>query len=188
MVLHKIKGEIMKILVGSKNPGKIQGVKEAFELFFEDVDVVGFNANSEVPEQPINEQTMLGAKNRVKNLKKHAEVENISADYFVAVESGLVNIYGEEVIINACYIENACGQNSVGFSEGFPIPNGKFEDIKNKGFGRVFDETFKIDHDPNKPKVMGGINTLTNGKISRIRLTSDAVVMALTKFLHEEWV
>ena len=64
----------------------------------------------------------------------------------------------------------------------------QFEDVKNKGFGRVFDETFKIDHDPNKPKVMGGINTLTNGKISRIRLTSDAVVMALTKFLHEEWV
>ena len=188
MAWHKPKGEIMKVLVGSKNPVKIQGVKEAFELFFEDVDAVGFNVNSEVPEQPVNEQTMQGAKNRVKNLKKHAEDENINADYFVAVESGLVNIYGEEVIINACYIENSFGQNSVGFSEGFPIPNGKFEDIKNRGFARIFDETFKLNHDPNKPKVMGGINTLTNGKISRIRITSDAVVMALTKFLHKEWV
>ncbi len=177
----------MKILVGSKNPGKIQGVKEAFELFFEEVNVFGFDANSEVPNQPVNEQTMLGAKNRVKNLKEYAKTENINADYFVAVESGLVDIYGEEVIINACYLENVSGQNSIGFSEGFPIPKGKFEDIKNRGLSLVFDETFKVNHDPDKPKVMGGINTLTNGKISRIKITSDAVVMALTKFLHEEW-
>ena len=172
----------MKILVGSKNPGKIEGVKKSFELFFEDVEVCGFDADSEVASQPINEDTMKGAKNRVKNLKQYAKNQALDAEYYVAVESGLVNIYGSEVIINACYIENDVGESSIGFSEGFPIPEGKFEEIKNKGFGRVFDETFNIVHDPNKPKVMGGINTLTNGKISRIQITSDSVAMALTKF------
>ena len=77
----------MKILVGSKNPGKIEGVKKAFELFFEGVEVCGFDADSEVASQPINEDTMKGAKNRVKNLKQYAKNQALDAEYYVAVES-----------------------------------------------------------------------------------------------------
>ena len=29
----------MKILIGTKNPGKIQGAKEAFEKYFDNVEV-----------------------------------------------------------------------------------------------------------------------------------------------------
>ena len=35
----------MKILIGTKNPGKIQGPKEAFEKYFEDVEIEGILVN-----------------------------------------------------------------------------------------------------------------------------------------------
>ena len=64
---------MMKILVGSKNPSKIDGVRVAFERFFENVEAVGVDVDSEVSAQPVNGDTMLGAKNRVKNLKKYVK-------------------------------------------------------------------------------------------------------------------
>lgn len=63
----------MKVLIGTKNPGKILGAKNALENYFQDVEVVGISSPSEVSEQPIGEETFLGAKNRVKNLVKYAK-------------------------------------------------------------------------------------------------------------------
>ncbi len=31
----------MRILIGTKNPGKIQGAKEAFEKYFDNVEIEG---------------------------------------------------------------------------------------------------------------------------------------------------
>ncbi len=58
----------MKILMGTKNPGKIQGAKEAFEKYFKNIEIEGIAVNSEVSAQPINEEIITGARNRVKNL------------------------------------------------------------------------------------------------------------------------
>ena len=38
----------MKILIGTKNPGKIQGAKEAFEKYFENVQIEGIPVSSDV--------------------------------------------------------------------------------------------------------------------------------------------
>ena len=56
----------MKILIGTKNPGKIEGAKQAFEKYFENVEIQGISVDSEVGEQPINKEIFQGAKNRVK--------------------------------------------------------------------------------------------------------------------------
>ena len=40
----------MKILIGTKNPGKIQATKEAFEKYWEDVEIQGIPVPSEVQE------------------------------------------------------------------------------------------------------------------------------------------
>jgi len=53
----------MLILVGSKNPVKIESVKEAFEKYFSNVDVQGVEVSSGVSDQPVNEDTFRGAKN-----------------------------------------------------------------------------------------------------------------------------
>ena len=51
----------------TKNPGKIEGAKKAFEKYFESVIIEGVAVESEVPPQPVNEETFFGAKNRIKN-------------------------------------------------------------------------------------------------------------------------
>ena len=176
----------MRVLVGSKNSSKIDGVKIAFEKFFDNVEAIGVDVDSEVSSQPVNGDTMLGAKNRVKNLKAYAVENSVEADYYVAVESGLMDMYGDPAIINACYLEDSDGVVSYGYSAGFPIPNGKFEDIKTKGLATVVDDTFHIEH-TNGPVVKGGIHMLTNGAMGRIEFAINSTVMALTRILHEEW-
>ncbi len=52
----------MKILIGTKNPGKIEGAKKAFEKYFESVIIEGVAVESEVPLQPVNEETFLEQK------------------------------------------------------------------------------------------------------------------------------
>lgn len=176
----------MKILVGSKNASKIEGVKVAFCKFFSDVEVEGVDVDSEVASQPVNAETMQGAKNRVKNLKIYAEQNNLNIDYFVAVESGLIDIYDDPAIVNACYMENNMGETSYGYSAGFPIPQGSFNDIATTGLSTVMDKVFNTV--PTKgPKVLGGIHKLTNGVMGRQEFATNSCIMALTRFLHREW-
>ena len=82
----------MKVLMGTKNPGKIEGAKKAFERYFNSVEIEGIPVNSDVGDQPINEEILQGAKNRVKNLKEYAKNNNIIADYFVSSEAGITNL------------------------------------------------------------------------------------------------
>ena len=81
----------MKVLVGSKNRVKIEAAKEAFEEYFDNVDAIGLPADSNVPDQPVNEDIYKGARNRVDNLIKYAKENKVDADYFAAIESGITN-------------------------------------------------------------------------------------------------
>ena len=49
----------MKILVGSKNPVKIQATYEAFIKYFSNIDIVGVGVDTGVAEQPLNEETLI---------------------------------------------------------------------------------------------------------------------------------
>ena len=62
--------------MGTKNPGKIQGAKEAFEKYFANVEIEGIAVDSEVGDQPFNQEIIQGAKNRVKNLKRWNKLFN----------------------------------------------------------------------------------------------------------------
>lgn len=170
----------MKVLVGSKNPVKIQGAKEAFELYFKNVEVEGIPASSDVSEQPVNEEIYLGAKNRSLNLKKYAEDNGIEADYYASVESGMTNALGEWVITNVAVVIDKNGKVSMGTSAGFPIPDKYIEEIKEKSLGFVMERLSNVD---NIAKKFGGVYFLTR-KITRNDLSRDAYTMALTKFVN----
>lgn len=176
----------MKILVGSKNASKIEGVKIAFSKFFDNLEVEGVDVESEVSNQPVNAETMQGAKNRVKNLKAYAANNNLNIDYYVAVESGLIDVWGDPAIINACFMEDSNGLTSYGYSAGFPIPEGRFNDVATKGLSGVIDEVFNSAPQQG-PKVLGGIHKLTNGVMGRQEFAVNSCIMALTRFLHSEW-
>lgn len=173
----------MKILMGTKNPGKIEGAKQAFEKYFENVEIEGISVSSEVGDQPINEDILKGAKNRVKNLKKYAKENNIEADYYIAAEAGITNLLGDWIDINTAVIENKEGVQSVGTSQGFPIPEKYIDEIKATELGKLMDKLFSSSG-LNKGK--GGISFLTKDVISRIDLTRNAFIMALIEHINGE--
>ena len=173
----------MKILIGTKNPGKIEGAKQAFEKYFDNVDIEGIQVSSNVGDQPINEEILQGAKNRVKNLKEYAINNNIEADFYISSEGGITNLLGEWIDINVVVIEDSKGFQSIGTSQGFPIPDKYLDEIKQTELGKVMDKIF---NGKELGKGKGGINFLTKDEISRIDLVRNAFIMALTSHINEE--
>ncbi len=173
----------MKILIGTKNPGKIEGAKQAFEKYFDNVDIEGIQVSSNVGDQPINEEILQGAKNRVKNLKEYAINNNIEADFYISSEGGITNLLGEWIDINVVVIEDSKGFQSIGTSQGFPIPNKYLDEIKQTELGKVMDKIF---NGKELGKGKGGINFLTKDEVSRIDLVKNAFVMALVSHINGE--
>lgn len=173
----------MKVLIGTKNPGKIEGARQAFEKYFDNVEVEGIPVSSDVGDQPVNEEIFLGAKNRVKNLKKYAKENNIEADFYVASEAGITDLLGNWIDINAAVVEDKEGFQTVGTSQGFEIPEKYVEEIKETELGKVMDKVFN-GHELAKGK--GGISLLTKDVISRIDLTRNAFIMALIGHINGE--
>ena len=173
----------MKILMGTKNPGKIEGARQAFEKYFDSVEIEGISVESNVGAQPVNEEILQGAKNRIKNLKKYANNNNIKADFYIASEAGITNLLGEWIDINAVVIEDSKGFQSIGTSQGFPIPDKYIEEIKQTELGKVMDRLFR---GKELGKGKGGISFLTKDEITRIDLTRNAFIMALTRFINED--
>ena len=173
----------MKILMGTKNPGKIEGARQAFEKYFENIEIEGIPVESEVSAQPVNEEIFQGAKNRVNNLKKYAEQNNLNADFYIASEAGITNLLGEWLDINAVVVEDDQGFQTVGTSQGFQIPEKYVDEIKQTELGKVMDKIFE------KEKLgqgKGGISLLTKGEVTRIQLTRDAFLMALIGHINGE--
>lgn len=173
----------MKILIGTQNQGKIKGAAEAFNEYFKNFTIEGIAVSSDVPGEPVNKDIYLGAKNRVDNLIKYAHNNNIEADFYLGVESGITNLLGKWIITNIAVIKDKSGYESWGTSQSFPVPEKYVNDIITTELGTVMDNIFnKTDLRSNK----GGINFLTHEKVTRIDLTKQAFIMALTQFINED--
>lgn len=171
----------MKVLMATKNPGKLEGARLAFEKYFDNVVIEGFSVSSDVSDQPFNEDIYKGARNRVNNLKKYAVENNIEADFYIASEAGITNYFKEWIDINLVIVESKDGVESVGTSQGFPIPDKYIPEIKEKELSFVMDKLFNGE---GLGKGNGGISFLTKGEITRIELTKNAFIMALTKHIN----
>lgn len=175
----------MKVLIATKNQGKIEGAKRALQNYFEDIKIEGIQVESEVSEQPVNDEIYNGAKNRVKNLKKYAQKNNKEADLYLSIESGITNSLGRWIITNIAIIEDNNNFESYGASPSFPVPDGLVQDIIDTDLSQVMDKVFYKDEERHNNG--GGIQLLTHNKITRIDLTEMAFIMALTKYINENW-
>ena len=176
----------MKVLIATKNQGKIEGAKKALEHYFKDVEIKGIPVESDVPDQPVNKEIYQGAKNRVKNLKKYAKENNISADLFLGIESGINDLLGRWMITNIAVIEDNEDFESYGTSSSFPVPDNLVQKIIDTNLSEVMNTIFEEDKERHNHG--GGIQLLTHNKISRIDLTEEAFIMALTKYINgEKW-
>lgn len=174
----------MKVLIGTKNPGKIEGATEAFKNYFEEFEIEGISVSSDVGDEPVNNEIYEGARNRVDNLMKYALENGIDAEYFLGVESGITNLLGKWVIINIAVIKDENGYESWGTSPGFPVPDKYVDEIIKTDLGKVMDNIFKQN---DLRSGNGGVSFITNGVITRIDQTRDAFVMALTQHINQVW-
>lgn len=110
----------MKIAIGSKNQRKIDVAKRVFKQYFQEqnIDVIGINADSGVSETPYDIETYQGAKNRANFAKKES-----SADYYVGLESGLVERYGHLYEEAWAVIVTASDNEFAGYSSGLKVPD-----------------------------------------------------------------
>lgn len=173
----------MKVLIGTKNPGKIEGAKRALEKFFNDVEIEGVKAASDVSDQPVGKETLVGANNRVNNLIKYAKQNNIKVDLFMAVESGLTQDVGFWAITNIAVIKNGKGKMGVGTSASFPVPEKYVETIKQQTLATIMDNLF---NESDLRSSTGGVGLLTKDAITRIDLNTQAFVMALIPFVNDK--
>ncbi len=174
----------MKILIATQNSGKIEGAKQAFLEYYENIEIEEIVVSSDIPDEPVNEEIYKGANNRVKNLKSYAKQNNLEADFYIAIESGITNQLGRWEILSIAVIEDNKGNESWGSSAGFPVPDRYVKEIIQTEFSKVIEKIFHEENGLRNGK--GGISLLTNNKITRINLTKQAFIMALTQFIKQD--
>jgi len=176
----------MKVLIASKNEGKIEAAKRALSIYFDNIEIEGKPISSGVSEMPVEDETYIGAKNRLENLKKYAGENNQKADLYMSIESGITKNYLGWVITNIAMIEDKKGNTSYGIGPQFPVPEKLVNDVKELGLSKVMDNIFG--QDEQRHNKGGGVQMLTHGEITRIDSSKMAFIMALTKLINgDKW-
>jgi len=167
-----------KVIIASKNPVKIQAVKNGFEKMFpiQEFEFVGVSVPSNVADQPLsNDETFLGAKNRANNAS--SEVKN--ADFYIGIEGGIEHIEGDTEAFAWVVIKSASkyGKARTGT---FFLPKQVVELIKEgKELGEADDIVFKRN---NSKQENGAVGILTGNVIDRTKYYTEAIVLALIPF------
>lgn len=169
----------MKILVGSKNPAKVEAVREILQDYphLMDAEVVGFEVPTEVSDQPVTlEEIVSGATVRAKNV--YAE-----CDYGIGIEAGFMPVPGSKSgHMNVCVAAIYDGtETHIGISSGFETPNKEVMRL-------VVHEGLTLDKaanevgmtiDPLIGRHEGVSGILTKGRVTRKEFTKQALRMAL---------
>ena len=171
----------LKVVVGSKNPTKINAVKRAIKRVFKknEITIEGFGVSSGVSDQPMScLETKNGAINRVKNL------ENKDANLFVGIEGGCDYINDDLFAFAWVITKNNSGIVGKGKTSMFQLPK-KIQKLIEMGveLGEADDIVFKRNNSKEKN---GAVGILTNNLIDRTKYYEEAVVLSLIPFIKNE--
>lgn len=170
----------MRIIVGSKNPVKIEATREAFTKMFpgEEFDIEGVSVSSNVSDQPMTDrETFLGAQNRVDNITE-------AYDYCVGIEGGLEERDGELECFAWIVIKSKDGKYGKGKTSTFYLPTRISELVKEgKELGDASDIVFD---ESNLKQNIGTIGILTDSHIDRTKYYIEPTIIALIPFKNAE--
>lgn len=173
----------MKILVGSENPVKILAVEEAFNNYFENIEVIGISVPSQVAEQPVNRETFQGAQNRATALFVLNKEKGLNADFFIGIEGGIIETYDIWFGLGCMCIINKEGIHSLGTSPHFPLPHSMVRQmLEGKELGHIMDEETG---DVDTKRKHGAIGVFTRGVITRKDLYVSGLISALIPFIDD---
>lgn len=170
----------MKIIVGSKNPVKMNATLEAFAKMFPDetFDIEGVSVSSDVSDQPMTDkETFIGAQNRVNNITE-------DYDYCVGIEGGLEEKNGELESFAWVVIKSKEGKYGKGKTSTFYLPKRIVELIKEgEELGTASDIVFD---ESNSKQTTGTIGLLTDNHIDRTKYYVEPTIIALIPFKHSD--
>ena len=173
----------MKIVLGSKNVSKQRSILIAMsELGFDDISITTIDANSLVSSKPINDETLIGARNRNKNLYDYCRENNISFDLLISIEGGYEQIDNTYFIVTYASILDQNGNEFIGKSSGLQITERMFNYVKDgKSLNKVIECI--LGNSSNK-KDNGITGYLTTGYYRRDIFESSAVISAMETLLN----
>lgn len=185
----------MKIIVGSKNPVKVGSVKEAFQKYWPEAEIVGIEVSSGVSAQPMSElETMNGARQRAHGALK----ADPTANYGVGVEGGVTELNptspswsgmraGKGKLFECAWVAIVDRDGKEGLAGGlyFELPEKIASEIRSGGeLGPLMDQfTGKT----NVKHGAGAIGIFTKGELDRKSAYGQIVLSALIKFVSPEW-
>jgi len=183
---------LITIVVGSKNPVKVNAVQIAANSYWKNFELVSINAPSNISNMPLSkEETRIGAKNRalaaldwMKNQKDNLPVNKDDQNLVLAVgnEGGITSIDGiwylfGTTLVTDGKIESWGGETLV------RLPSIMVDELQGGQveLGEVID---KITGETNTKQKGGAIAILTNNVILREELFSFHTKMALSPWVH----
>jgi inosine/xanthosine triphosphatase len=176
----------MKVLVGSRNPVKLEATKEAFSKYFDAVEVVDIEVNSKVSNQPIEDETFACAKNRAFELKRINEERGLDAKFFVDIEGGIKELFHRWFTFGVICIMDDKGKIGYGTSPFFELPSYITEELlKGKGAVELGDVMDSLIGEKNTKEKQGAVGHFTKGVVDRKRYYVDGLTVALIPFLNE---
>lgn len=166
-----------KVAVGSKNPVKVDAVRRAFSRFY-DVEIKSLEVSSGTPPQPIGlEQTLNGAVGRARKACTYG-------DLGVGIEAGLIDMGKKlhfDIQVSAIHDGNS---TTLGLGPGFLHPQQVIEEVLGgKEVGEIMEELSGIKAIGEKE---GAIGFLTRGRVTRMEITEQSVLMALVPRIRGE--
>ncbi len=170
------------VIIASKNPVKINAVREGFEKVFpnEQFECIGIVTSSDVSDQPMtNKETLTGALNRSNNAKQ----EKPNADFWIGVEGG-INAQDNEMEVFAWIVIQSKNRIGKGKTGTFFLPQ-KIISLINEGkeLGEADDIVFGR---TNSKQTNGAVGILTSDLITRTSYYVEAVILALIPFKNKE--
>lgn len=168
---------MIRVNVGSKNPVKVEAVREIIKGygFLNPFELKAFESDSRVSEQPKSQEEMfLGAKNRAMN-------SFVECDYSFGIESGIFRLGNYENYFDVCFCAIYDGLNIYpGISSGFVVPKKSSDLIFSKGID-LAQAANEIGLTKNSKigSSEGLVGIVTNGRVDRKNYTKQAITMAL---------
>jgi inosine/xanthosine triphosphatase len=175
---------MIKILVGSKNPVKIEATRDAFSKYFPDVRVDGFDVKSRVSAQPFAEETFAGAENRALELQTIDQEQGLGSDFFVGIEGGVTRLYSKSFALGVSCVIDLQERSAYGVSPCFELPESISRQIDSgKELGQIMEE---LSGHENIRQKEGAIGFFTHGVMDRKTLYIQSLVVALVPLLNKD--
>ncbi len=169
---------VQTVIIASLNPAKIAAVESAFQSAFahQHFEFLGVSVASGVKDQPMsNQETLQGARNRVRNAKQAKP----GADFYVGLEAGI-----EEQMTFAWMVVESATLRGESRSASLVLPPLVLEKLASANeLGDVMDEVFATENIKQKG---GAIGLLTHNQLTRSSVYHQALILALIPFVNPQ--